>query len=149
MGLYGLQFMSLDTVIVADEGPLLDLANRVSVQGAPVNLPLCGPAIFLALKAWALTQRQGTRNGERDAYDVLWMLKALGPQSLAAHFRAARLQELPFGTQALEHLAACFASHRHAGPLGWITESCFEGQEAAREARDAAGLVQEFTQLAI
>lgn len=148
MGLYGLRFLPFDTMTVADEGPLLDPPGRAGVQRAPMQMRLCGPALFLALKAWALTQRQGTRKGEQDAYDVVWMLRALGPQTLAARFRGARLHELPFGTGALMHLSQCFESHRQAGPAGWVAESGFEGEEAAREARDAAGLVQEFVSLA-
>ncbi len=135
LGIYGLEWMERDIEVVPDEGPLLDGLGIKSV-----NLRVCGPAMLLALKAWALTDRNKTKDG----YDVIWMLKALGLEGIAARFRAARLHQTEFGIQALARLESSFASPDHTGPVGWITESGFETQDAARERRDAVGLVREF-----
>lgn len=135
LGIYGLEFIERDLEIVPDEGPLLD--DRGIKR---VNLRVCGSAMLLALKAWALTDR----NKSKDGYDVVWMLKALGPQTIAQRFRAADLHETDFGTEALARLEACFSTPEHTGPIGWISESFFESDEAAREKRDAVGLVREF-----
>lgn len=135
LGIYGLELIERDIEIIPDEGPLLDGLGIKSV-----NLRVCGPAVLLALKAWALTDRNKTKDG----YDVVWMLKALGPDAIAARFRDAELHQTEFGIQALTKLEACFASPDHTGPMGWVIESGFEPEEAARERRDAVGLVQEF-----
>lgn len=76
------------------------------------------------------------------------MLKAQGAEAIAARFRAAGLAQTDFGSAALAHLQSCFASSDHTGPIVWVRESGFAGDEAAREARDAAGLVGEFIALA-
>lgn len=135
LGIYGLEHIDRDTEIVPDEGPLLD-----NLGLKRVDLRVCGPAMLLALKAWALTERLKTKDG----YDVVWILKAMGPELIAARFRDARLHQTEFGTQALARLEACFSSPDHTGPMGWITESVFDLDEAAREKRDAVGLVREF-----
>ncbi|BDI31503.1 hypothetical protein CCAX7_35540 [Capsulimonas corticalis] len=62
--------------------------------------------------------------------------------------RDAGLHQTDFGQQSLEFLAESFKTHEHTGSVGWITESGFEGSERAREAREAAGIVQEFIRLA-
>lgn len=72
------------------------------------------------------------------------MLKAVGPDAVAARFRDARLLYTRFGFQAIERLGECFSSPAHTGPRGWLEESGFEDDEAAREARDAVALVGEF-----
>lgn len=100
--------------------------------------------MLLALKAWALTER----NKAKDGCDVVWMLKALGTQTIATRFREAGIGETPFGIEALNKLELCFSTYQHTGPQGWSHESLFEGAESACEARDAAGLVQEFVRLA-
>ena len=94
----------------------------------------------MARKAWALTER----NKNKDGYDVVWLLKAYGPENVARRFREVGLPESDFGRQAIAHLAECFRTHEHTGPVGWVTESQFSGQERVRELRDAAGTVQEF-----
>lgn len=135
LGIFGLELIERDLELVIDEGPLLD-----GIGIKRVGLRVCGPAMLLALKAWALTDR----NKAKDGYDVVWMLKALGPEAIAARFRDAGLQNTEFGIQALARLEECFSSSDHTGPTGWITESGFEDDEAARERRDAVGLVGEF-----
>lgn len=135
LGIYGLELIKHDIKIVPDEGPLLDDKGVKRV-----DLRVCGPAMLLALKAWALTDRNKTKDG----YDVVWMLKALGPQTIAERFREAQLQHTDFGAEALARLETCFSTPEHTGPVGWISESFFEDDEAAREKRDAVGLVREF-----
>lgn len=139
LGVFGLEWIESDLQIIPDEGPLLD--GRGIKQ---VDLRICGPAMLLALKAWALTER----NKAKDGYDVVWMLKALEPQTIATRFREAGIANTPFGVEALNKLESCFSTYQHTGPQGWINESRFEGAESAREARDAVGLVREFVQLA-
>lgn len=145
MGLYGLGFLPLDRTVVADVGPW---SHERSVTCDPLPLPVCGAAMFLSLKAWATARRQETISLESDAYDIVWMLKSLGPQTIATRFRDAGLHQVPFGIEALGHLSRTFESHHHDGPLNWVEHSGFEGDEAAREARDASGLVREFVELA-
>lgn len=135
LGIYGLELIERDIERVPDTGPLLDGLGIKSI-----DLRVCGPAMLLALKAWALTDRNKTKDG----YDVVWMLKALEPGAIAARFRDAGLHQTEFGIQAIARLESCFLSPDHTGPVGWITESRFETGEAARERRDAVGLVREF-----
>lgn len=135
LGIYGLELIERDIEIVLDEGPLLD---ELGIKAVPLRV--CGPAMLLALKAWALTERNKTKDG----YDVVWMLQALGPEVIAARFRDAGLHQTEFGAGAIARLEDCFASPSHTGPVGWITESGFESEEAARQRRDAVGLVREF-----
>jgi hypothetical protein len=135
LGIYGLNYIERDIVEIEDEGPLLDDKGIKKV-----NLRVCGPAVLLALKGWALNDRTKTKDG----YDVVWTLKAYGPEALAKRFRAARLHETEFGLQALTYLEECFQTHEHTGPVGWAVESQFEGDERVREMREAAGIVQVF-----
>jgi hypothetical protein len=139
LGLYGLNYIERDTEQIEDEGPLLDGKGVKKV-----TLRVCGPAALIGLKAWALQDR----NKPKDGYDVVWILKAYGSDTVAAKFRKAGLQNTDFGQQALEFLGHSFRTHEHAGPLGWVIEAGFESDEAVREAREAAGIVQEFVRLA-
>lgn len=140
LGIYGLNLIEHDLLEIVDEGPLLDGRGIKKVP-----LRVCGPAMLVALKAWALNERNKTKDG----YDVVWILKALGPAAIAERFRASGLHELAFGKQALTFLQECFKTHEHTGPVGWTVESQFEGDDAIRERREAAGLVQEFVRLAV
>jgi hypothetical protein len=98
----------------------------------------------VALKAWALQDRNKTKDG----YDVVWILKAYSPEAIATRFRFAGLHETDFGKQALTFLGECFRTHEHTGPVGWAVESQYVGDERVREMREAAGIVQEFVRLA-
>jgi hypothetical protein len=139
LGIYGLDFIERDMMEIEDEGPLLDQKGIKKV-----NLRVCGPAVLVALKAWALKDRNKTKDG----YDVVWMLKAYRPEVVAARFRNAGLHETDFGEKALTILQDCFLTHEHTGPTGWAVESLFEGDERIREMREAAGIVQEFVGMA-
>ena len=75
LGVFGLDLMERDLEVIDDEGALLDGLGHKRVA-----LRVCGPAMLLALKAWALTNRSKAKDG----YDVVWLLKALGPQIIAA-----------------------------------------------------------------
>ena len=138
LGIYGLDLIDRDIVMQDDEGPILDDKGVKKV-----TLRLCGHAVLIGLKAWALVER----TKDKDGYDVVWMLKAEGTSTMADRFVEAKLPETDFGSKALDHLSDCFKTHEHTGPLGWIKESGFEGDEAAREARIAAAVVQEFVSL--
>lgn len=135
LGIYGLDLICRDIVEIEDEGPLLD--NKGIKK---VTLRVCGPAMLLALKAWALTDR----NKSKDGYDAVWILKAYGPNAIAKRFLDAGLYETEFGSQALTRLQEAFKTHEHSGPAGWADESKFEGDERIREMRDAAAIVSEF-----
>lgn len=135
LGVYGLDLIERDIVEVEDEGPLLDDKGIKKV-----TLRVCGPAVLLGLKAWALHERVKAKDG----YDVVWMLKAFGPEAVAARFRAAGLHETDFGMGALKFLDEHFSSPEHTGPKGWASESQFSGEEQAREVREAAGIVKDF-----
>lgn len=139
LGIYGLDLIERDIVEIEDEGPLLDGKGIKKVR-----LRVCGPAVLIALKAWALKERNKTKDG----YDVVWMLKAYGPEAMSARFRAIGLHETDFGIQALASLKECFQTHEHTGPVGWAVESQFTGDERSREMREAAGVVQDFLRLA-
>jgi hypothetical protein len=138
LGIYGLDLIEHDVLEIDNEGPLLD-GKGIKV----VKLRVCGPAMLIALKAWALKERNKTKDG----YDVVWTLKAYGPEHLARRYHDAGLNETDFGQQALTYLAECFKTHEHTGPEGWVIESNFEGDERLREMREAAGVVQEFITL--
>ena len=139
LGVFGLEWIESDLQIISDEGPLLDGRGIKRV-----DLRICGPAMLLALKAWALTER----NKAKDGYDVVWMLKALGPDAIAARFRESGIGNSSFGVEALSKLESCFSTYQHTGPQGWITESAFDSTDSARQARDAVGIVREFVRLA-
>jgi len=135
LGIYGLDLIERDIELISDEGPLLDGLGIKRVQ-----LRVCGSAMLLALKAWAMTERNKTKDG----YDVVWMLKARGPAAIAERFCEAELSQTEFGKGAITRLEECFSTPAHTGAVAWVKESNFEPEEAAREARDAVGLVQEF-----
>lgn len=137
LGIYGLDLIERDIVEIDDEGPLLDGKGVKRV-----GLRVCGPAMLLALKAWALKERNKTKDG----YDVVWVLKAYGAEALATRFRATGLLETDFGRRALVLLAEAFKTHEHTGPAGWVIESQFDGDTRVRERREASGVVQEFVQ---
>jgi hypothetical protein len=138
LGIYGLDLIERDWREIDDEGPLLDGKGIKKVK-----LRVCGPAMLVALKAWALKDRNKTKDG----YDVVWILKAYGPEDIAAQFQAAALHATDFGSQALTFLAETFQTHEHTGPIGWVTESQFQGDERTLEQREAAAIVQEFVRL--
>ena len=138
LGLFGLNYIDEDIEEIEDEGFLLDGKGVKKV-----TLRVCGPAVLIGLKAWALKDR----NKSKDGYDVVWTLKAYGVEVVAARFREATLCETEFGMQALHSLSEAFQTHEHVGSVGWVLESGFELAEAALEAREAAGIVQEFVRL--
>jgi hypothetical protein len=138
LGIYGLDLIERDIQTLEDEGPLLDSRGIKKV-----NLRICGPAMLIALKAWALKDRIKTKDG----YDAVWILKAYGPEAVALRYKEAGLPDTDFGSRALEILSECFESHEHTGPVGWVKESNFENDEGAREAREAAAIVKEFVRL--
>ncbi len=135
LGIFGLDHIGKDLVEVDDEGPLLDGKGVKKV-----TLRLCGPAMLVALKAWALTERSKSKDG----YDVVWMLKAYRPKPVAARFFAAGLHETKFGGQALNRLEEIFKTYERTGPGGWADESGFVGDERVREMREASAIVNEF-----
>ncbi len=135
LGIYGLDSIERDIEEVEDEGPLLD-AKGVK----KVTLRVCGPAVLLGLKAWALHERTKAKDG----YDVVWILKAFGAKAMAQRFLKAGLHETDFGIQALTFLDEHFSSPEHTGSVGWAEQSGFTGDERAREVREAVGIVQDF-----
>ena len=135
LGLYGLDLIERDIEEIEDEGPLLDDKGVKKV-----TLRVCGPAVLIALKAWALHER----NKSKDGYDVVWLLKAFGAEALADRFCKAHLHETDFGKQALVFLEEHFATLTHTGPIGWAVESQFTKEEQARELREAVGIVEDF-----
>ncbi|MGO8672505.1 MAG: hypothetical protein ACLQVD_14210 [Capsulimonadaceae bacterium] len=135
LGLFGLNYIDRDIEEIEDEGPLLDGKGIKKV-----TLRVCGPAMMVALKAWALKDR----NKSKDGYDVVWTLKANGVAVVATKFRNAGLVETEFGQQALDALSEAYKTYEHTGPMGWVLEARLEGEEAALEAREAAGIVQQF-----
>lgn len=139
LGIYGLDLIERDIQEIEDEGPLLDGKGVKKV-----TLRVCGPAILMGLKAWALHDR----NKSKDGYDVVWILKAYGPDAVAARFRSAGLHETGFGQQAITFLKESFETYEHTGPVGWAVESQFQGDERIREMREATGIVREFVRLA-
>lgn len=138
LGIYGLNHIDRDIVEIEDEGPLLDDKGVKKVK-----LRVCGPAVLVALKAWALTDRTKSKDG----YDTVWILKAYGPHHVAERFRNAGLHETEFGKEALNRLEESFATHEHHGPAGWASESGFEGDEQTREMREGEAVVKEFIRL--
>lgn len=135
LGIYGLDLIARDIVEVEDEGPLLEDKGVKRV-----TLRVCGPAVLMVLKAWALQERTKSKDG----YDVVWLLKAFGADAVASRFHAAQLHETDFGRQDLTFLETHFSSPEHTGPRGWAGESQFLGEERAREVREAAGIVRDF-----
>lgn len=138
LGIYGLELIEQDLVVQEDEGPLLDSRG---IKNVPIRF--CGLGVLIGLKAWALRERTKTKDG----YDIVWLLKAKGLEEVAQHFVDKGLHQLDFGTTALEILEECFKTHEHTGPVGWITESEFDEEQAAVESRLASGLVLEFANL--
>jgi hypothetical protein len=96
--------------------------------------------MLLALKAWAIHERTKSKDG----YDIVWLLKANGPDKLSRRYREIGLHETDFGKVALDYLSEHFRTREHTGPAGWVSESGFSGDEREREARDAHGIVNDF-----
>jgi hypothetical protein len=135
LGVYGLDLIERDIEFVEEEGPLLDEKGIKKV-----TLRVCGPAVLIGLKAWALHERVKAKDG----YDVVWLLKAYGAEALAVRFVTKGLHETDFGKQAVSFLEEHFASTEHTGPKGWVDSSEFTGEERAREVREAVGIVNDF-----
>lgn len=138
LGIYGLDLIAKDVIKLDDEGPLLDN------QGVKkVSISVCGPAMFMLLKGWALHER----SKDKDGYDVVWVLRALGAEKVAAKFNEAGLHQHNAGILALEFLSSAFESSAHTGPNGWVATSGFVLDEREREKREAVGIVAEFCRL--
>lgn len=135
LGVYGLENLTKDLVVIESEGDLLD---DVGVKKVPISV--CGPAMLMVLKAWALKERTKLKDG----YDVVWLLKALGPDVLARKYLGAELDQSETGARALGFLEESFSSIEHTGPVGWVAESGFVGEAAVLQKREAVGLVNEF-----
>ncbi len=135
LGIYGLELIKRDIELVEDEGMLLDGKGIKKV-----TLQICGPAVLIGLKAWALDQRTKSKDG----YDVVWLMKAYGAKVLADRFVSKGLHETDFGIQAVGFLKEHFASPEHTGPIGWVDSSEFTGNERAREVREAVGIIRDF-----
>jgi hypothetical protein len=131
----GLEYIERDIITVTSTGPLM---NDKGIKD--VELRICGTAMLICLKGWALKQRTKPKDG----YDVVWLLKAQSPRKLAEHFLSTGLQETEFGQKALDYLLETFESIEHTGPKGWSLESKFEGDEAVMQRRDAVALVADF-----
>ena len=90
--------------LIVDQTPMGELACR--------TVRVCGPAAFVVLKAHAFHNR-----GEpKDAYDLVYVLKHYGDgdcREVAARFSA--IATMPPAGEALEFLAADFASPEHHG----------------------------------
>jgi hypothetical protein len=135
LGVYGLELLEHDLERIQSKGPLLDDRGIKNV-----SVSVCGPAMLLLLKAWALQER----TKDKDGYDVIWLLKALGPDLLASRYFERGLQKHDAGIRALEYLHEAFNTPKNSGPAGWVLTSGFEGDDAEREKREAHALVNAF-----
>jgi hypothetical protein len=135
LGIFGLEHLDKDVIEIENEGPLL---GDKGIKKVPIRIS--GPAMLIALKAWALKERTKSKDG----YDVVWMLRASGVEALVQRYRSSGLLDTEFGTKALDSLMENFETPDHTGPKGWVLESKFEGENAALEARNAEGIVKEF-----
>lgn len=138
LGILGLDLLERDKITIPSEGLLLDDRGIKAVE-----VTVCGLAMLMLLKGWALAHRTKIKDG----YDVVWCLKALGPDRIAIQFREAGFHDHHVGIKALEFLESSFQTPEHTGPKGWAISSGFQGEEREREKRDAVGIVREFTRL--
>jgi hypothetical protein len=123
-----------------DETVKRDLSGH-TLKGEAVSrtIPVCGPAAFSVLKAFALTDR-----GEpKDAFDLVYVLRRTdgGSEAIADRLAAHALKHNERVHSALEALAVDFASINAIGPR---RAAEFEGgiQDALDQAAaDAQGLV--------
>lgn len=103
------------------------------------RVQVCGPAAFVVMKAHAFRGR-----GEnKDAYDLVYVLQHFGARPPAdAAERFAVIASIAEAGEALDHLAADFASPDHLGPARCAAFR-FGRPDPAVQA-DAFGYVQDF-----
>lgn len=108
-------------------------------ESATREIWFAGAGAFVILKALALR----SRGENKDAYDLLYVLRHFGPTTLVEVVKAIRpLLAEAVTTEALAHLEADFKDDEHIGP---IRAAAFEGRQTDRALRqDHVALVAEF-----
>lgn len=135
---------------LAHVGPRqVSLVGRFDLNGTlcrEVTVSVCAPASFLALKAFALNQRQKAK----DAYDLFYMLNGYetGISALAQEY-AALLQNPQLAVRSLaregfELLSQHYREPRSPGPAEYALFMGATGEVAAEHRADAWGLGSQF-----
>ncbi len=127
----GLRLAFLDQVKVTLIGP------TIRKERARREVRVCGAGAFVVMKALAFH----IRGENKDAYDLVYVLRnfGVGPGAVAA--RLAPLAGEPESLEAKRHLAEDFESVRHIGPLRAAEFLHGEPNDAAQA--DAWGAVRE------
>lgn len=123
----------VDTLLVSLDG--ITTAN----ERASKSVRVCGPAGFVAMKAFAVDGR-----GEnKDAYDLVYLLRNYGEVAVTpVAERFHLIADRPVAQKALEFLERHFASPRHFGPKRYAAFLRQPDNEALWQ--DAFGAVRAF-----
>jgi len=107
------------------------------------EFPVAGIASWLCLKADAIMRR----DKPKDAYDVVWLISALGPQAAAQQVLSSPLLDGAAGDEVraqLDRLAGQFADVDSVGPRSFA--DFVGGESRAVDLRYAVGAVSQFWQ---
>jgi hypothetical protein len=106
------------------------------------EFPVAGLAPWLCLKADAIMRRRKPK----DAYDLVWLLDALGPEEAAAHISGSPLLDGELAADVLEQLARLvtdqFCDTASVGPAMYA--SFLEADDVNADRRHAFGTVTAF-----
>lgn len=103
----GLRLAFLDRVKVTLDGP------TIRKEQARREVTVCGAGAFIVMKALAFH----IRGENKDAYDLVYVLRNFGEGPAAVADRLAPLAREPEALEAKRHLTEDFESVRHIGPL--------------------------------
>lgn len=124
-----------DTIIVS---------RRVQTSGGDLTFefPVAGVASWLCLKSDAIMRR----DKPKDAYDVVWLLDALGPDATADAVAASPLLAGPLSGEVLAQLAVLvddqFRDESSVGPIAYAT--FLESDPPSADRRHALGTLAAF-----
>jgi len=146
-------FRELSLVYVTEElaacaFPATPLAARdrqeveLIVDGAPVRVWVAGIGAFVALKVDALR----IRGQARDAYDIVWILRAWdgGPEAAAQAVSVSSIASDPAWTGRVEILHSLFETPESLGSTRYADFFAASGDEPTMRAAEASVTVQTF-----
>jgi hypothetical protein len=117
--------------------------NGHTLKGEAITrtIPVCGPAAFVVLKAFAFANR-----GEpKDVFDLIYVVRRWtdGAEAIADRLAVHRERRPEIVAEALSLLARDFASPDHVGPLRAAEFEGVEGDARLDLAADAHGYVDD------
>lgn len=134
----GLELAFAERVSVHIDGTTLDGHSAVR------DIPVCGPAAFVVLKALAF----GDRGEPKDAFDLAYVLRHApdGRPAVAVRLRAHAVDHAAIVGQAIEELERDFASVGSIGPRRAAEFEHLDPDDQDEAAADAHGYIDDLLQ---